>query len=233
MSTTLHVYTIINNPIFSGGIENLIQTKIVPEVKIIRMENLEALINRDKLPSQNNAELLIYDVVKFTNKDFNYLLSLTTSDPDFKILIITANINISDVKLLFEIGVMGVVNNNILQEQFIKFVKKILKGNKILSPEYWDLIIEYFFHSVENSDLVKEKKNNTKEDVILFSELTAREKEILGYICDGKSTREICEELDISLDTVVTHVRKIITKLGVKNTVSKVKVAIKSHLVTI
>src|SRR5690554_7544251 len=73
MSTTLHVYTIINNPIFSGGIENLIQTKIVPEAKIIRMENLEALINRDKLPDQNNnnAELLIYDVVKFTNKDFN------------------------------------------------------------------------------------------------------------------------------------------------------------------
>lgn len=233
MSTTLHVYTIINNPIFSGGIENLIQTKIVPEAKIIRMENLEALINRDKLPSQNNAELLIYDVVKFTNKDFNYLLSLTTSDPDFKILIITANINISDVKLLFEIGVMGVVNNNILQEQFIKFVKKILKGNKILSPEYWDLIIEYFFHSVENSDLVKEKKNNTKEDVILFSELTAREKEILGYICDGKSTREISEELYISLHTVETHRRKILSKLGVKNTASMVKVAIKSNLVTI
>lgn len=233
MSTTLHVYTIINNPIFSGGIENLIQTKIVPEAKIIRMENLEALINRDKLPSQNNAELLIYDVGKFNNKDFNYLLSLTTSDPDFKILIITANINISDVKLLFEIGVMGVVNNNILQEQFIKFVKKILKGNKILSPEYWDLIIEYFFHSVENSDLVKEKKNNTKEDVILFSELTAREKEILGYICDGKSTREISEELYISLHTVETHRRKILSKLGVKNTASMVKVAIKSNLVTI
>lgn len=171
MSTTLHVYTIINNPIFSGGIENLIQTKIVPEAKIIRMENLEALINRDKLPSQNNAELLIYDVGKFNNKDFNYLLSLTTSDPDFKILIITANINISDVKLLFEIGVMGVVNNNILQEQFIKFVKKILKGNKILSPEYWDLIIEYFFHSVENSDLVKEKKIIQKRMLYCFPSL--------------------------------------------------------------
>lgn|SRR5690554_3321418 len=233
MSTTLHVYTIISNPIFSGGIENLIQTKIVPETKIIRTESLEALINREKLTGQNDAELLIYDVVKFTNKDFNYLLNLTTSDPDFKILIITANINISDVKLLFEIGVMGVVNNNILPEQFISFVRKILKGNKVLSPEYWDLIIEYFFHSVENNDLTKEKKNNTKEDVILYSELTAREKEILGYICDGKNTREISEELYISLHTVETHRRKILTKLGVKNTASMVKVAIKSNLVAI
>jgi len=233
MSTTLHVYTIISNPIFSGGIENLIQTKIVPETKIIRTESLEALINREKLPGQNDAELLIYDVVKFTNKDFNYLLNLITSDPDFKILIITANINISDVKLLFEIGVMGVVNNNILPEQFISFVRKILKGNKVLSPEYWDLIIEYFFHSVENNDLTKEKKNNTKEDVILYSELTAREKEILGYICDGKNTREISEELYISLHTVETHRRKILTKLGVKNTASMVKVAIKSNLVAI
>lgn len=233
MNAKLQIYTVISNPIFSEGIENLIQTKITQEVKITRKEHLEALINRDELPCTNCTELLIYDVVKFTNKDFNYLLCLTTSCPDFKILIVTPHINISDVKLLFEIGVMGVINNNILPDQFIKFVGKILKGKKVLSPEYWDLIIEYFFHSVENKDLTKEKKNNSIHNALLFSELTAREKEILGYICDGKNTREISEDLFISLHTVETHRRKILTKLGVKNTASMVKVAIKSNLVAI
>lgn len=229
MNEKLQVYTIINNPIFSEGIENLMLTKISSDAKIVRKENLQDLI-KIKTEVKNQSELLIYDVVKFTNKDFNHLLHLMTLNADFKILIIRSNINISDVKLLFEIGVMGVINNNILSDQFIDFVEKILKGNKVLSREYWNLIVEYFFHSVENTDLIKEKMNDITHDVLLYSDLTNREKEILGYICDGKSTREISEDLFLSLHTVETHRRKILNKLGVKNTASMVKVAIKSNL---
>src|SRR5690554_7537000 len=204
MNEKLQVYTIINNPIFSEGIDNLILTKISSDAKIVRKENLQDLINA-KSDFRNQPELLIYDVVKFSNKDFNHLLHLMTLNVDFKILIITSNINISDVKLLFEIGVMGVINRNILSDQFIDFVEKILKGNKVLSREYWNLIVEYFFHSVENNDLIKEKTKDVENDVLLYDDLTNREKEILGYICDGKSTREISEDLFLSLDRKSTR----------------------------
>ncbi|RRA95432.1 helix-turn-helix transcriptional regulator [Paenimyroides viscosum] len=229
MAKKLQVYMIINNPIYSEGIENLMVNKISADANIIRKENLKTLIKERELDI-NTSEILIYDVVKFTNKDFNYLLQLTSLNPKFKILIITSNICISDVKLLFEIGVMGVIKNNTLSDQFVEFVKKILDGTKILSKEYWDLIVEYFFHSVENANLVKDKCDNIETEMMLYDELTNREKEILGYICDGKSTREISENLFISLHTVETHRRKILTKLGVKNTASMVKVAIKTKL---
>ncbi len=229
MAKKLQVYMIINNPIYSEGIENLMVNKISADANIIRKENLKTLIKERELDI-NTSEILIYDVVKSTNKDFNYLLQLTSLNPKFKILIITSNICISDVKLLFEIGVMGVIKNNTLSDQFVEFVKKILDGTKILSKEYWDLIVEYFFHSVENANLVKDKCDNIETEMMLYDELTNREKEILGYICDGKSTREISENLFISLHTVETHRRKILTKLGVKNTASMVKVAIKTKL---
>lgn len=229
MRKNLQVYTIINNPIFSEGVENLVLKRITPDAKIVRKSDLEELI-KQRVEVDNQPELLIYDVVKFSNKDFNHLLHLLTLNTDFKILVITSNINISDVKLLFEIGVMGVINNNILPDQFIDFVEKILSGNKVLSREFWNLIVDYFFHSVENTDLVKEKTNEIENDVLLYDDLTNREKEILGYICDGKSTREISEDLFLSLHTVETHRRKILNKLGVKNTASMVKVAIKNNL---
>lgn len=229
MAKKLQVYMIINNPIYSEGIENLMVNKISADANIIRKENLKTLIKERELDI-NTSEILIYDVVKFTNKDFNYLLQLTSLNPKFKILIITSNICISDVKLLFEIGVMGVIKNNTLSDQFVEFVKKILDGTKILSKEYWDLIVEYFFHSVENANLVKDKCANIETEMVLYEELTNREKEILGYICDGKSTREISEDLFLSLHTVETHRRKILNKLGVKNTASMVKVAIKTKL---
>lgn len=229
MRKNLQVYTIINNPIFSEGVENLVLKRITPDAKIVRKSDLEELI-KQRVEVDNQPELLIFDVVKFSNKDFNHLLHLLTLNTDFKILVITSNINISDVKLLFEIGVMGVINNNILPDQFIDFVEKILSGNKVLSREFWNLIVDYFFHSVENTDLVKEKTNGIENDVLLYDDLTNREKEILGYICDGKSTREISEDLFLSLHTVETHRRKILNKLGVKNTASMVKVAIKNNL---
>src|SRR5690606_10055458 len=227
MNEKLQVYTIINNPIFSEGIENLMLNKIFLEVDIVRKKDLHDLVTAKGTIAQNNqSRILIYDVVKFSTKDFNLLLNFIESAPDFKVLLITTNIKMDDLKLLFEMGVSGIINKNILPEQFISYVVKILKGNKILSPEYRDLIVEFFFNTVDKPDAVAEVKSNKDkliDSVVFFDELTTREKEILGYICDGKSTREISEDLFISLHTVETHRRKILKKLGVKNTAAMVK----------
>lgn len=230
MNGFLQVYTIIANPIFCSGIENLIRTKLKFELEFVQYEELKQFIGQSITPNKG-SEILIYEVQRFKNSDFNQLLNLKTTHKNLKILIITSHINVSDIKLLFEIGVTGIIGNNISPEEFIKFFKKSLKGEKVLSPEYWNLVIEYFFNSVEGADSVESKICDKK--ILIYTNLTKREKEILGYICDGKSTREISEQLFISLHTVETHRRKILTKLGVKNTASMVKVAIKSNLITV
>lgn len=231
MNNFLQVYTIIGNPIFCKGIENLIRTKFKSDLDFFHYQNLQQLLDQSKTVDKC-SEILIYEVLKFTNSDFNQLLNLNTTHNNLKILLITSNIKVSDIKLLFEIGVTGIVGNNVLPEAFIKFFKKSVKGKKVLSPEYWDLIIEYFFNSVENID-ASVPKQKCKDKILMYTNLTKREKEILSCICDGKSTREISEELFISSHTVETHRRKILTKLGVKNTASMVKVAIKSNLITV
>lgn len=47
--------------------------------------------------------------------------------------------------------------------------------------------------------------------------LTSREEEIVKYICQGLSNREIGNKLCISLTTVATHIRHIFQKLEVKS----------------
>lgn len=235
MKEKLQVYTIINNPIFAEGIENLMLNKIFLEVDVVRKKSLQDLIAENDFGTQKDqSTILIYDVVKFCTKDFNLLSNLIATHPNFKVLLITTNIKTDDLKHLFEMGVSGIINKNILPEQFINYVVKILKGTKVLSPEYKELIVEMFFETVTNHDVVVENTNKEKlkitDTVPFFDELTNREKEILGYICDGKSTREISEDLFISLHTVETHRRKILKKLGVKNTAAMVKAAIVNDL---
>jgi PAS domain S-box-containing protein len=48
-------------------------------------------------------------------------------------------------------------------------------------------------------------------------ELSGREREIVGLVALGNTGREIAEELDISHDTVRTHVRNAMTKRGARS----------------
>ncbi len=48
-------------------------------------------------------------------------------------------------------------------------------------------------------------------------ELSMREREVLALIALGMSNREVASELYLSVDTVKTYVRRLYSKLGVRN----------------
>jgi DNA-binding NarL/FixJ family response regulator len=64
-----------------------------------------------------------------------------------------------------------------------------------------------------------------------FQHLTIREKQVLKMIIEEQTSREISEKLYISSRTVETHRKNILKKLGVKNTVSLIKVVLESDLI--
>lgn len=55
-----------------------------------------------------------------------------------------------------------------------------------------------------------------------MSRLTAREREVLFFMSEGYSVKQIADELVVSLATVRTHIRAILTKLGVKTQLAAV-----------
>jgi LuxR family maltose regulon positive regulatory protein len=60
--------------------------------------------------------------------------------------------------------------------------------------------------------------------------LSTRELEVLAHIADGLSNQAIADELIVSLPTVKTHVRSIMSKLGAKNRTEAVATARQSRL---
>lgn len=61
--------------------------------------------------------------------------------------------------------------------------------------------------------------------------LTARERDVLVRIADGKTASQIASELYLSRETVREYVARLYRKLGVHNRVGCVKQAIKRGLV--
>jgi DNA-binding CsgD family transcriptional regulator len=61
--------------------------------------------------------------------------------------------------------------------------------------------------------------------------LTEREKQIVRFIAEGRSSNEIAASLNISLKTVQFHRKAIMAKLGVKGTGGLVRYAISAGLI--
>jgi two-component system, NarL family, nitrate/nitrite response regulator NarL len=75
--------------------------------------------------------------------------------------------------------------------------------------------------NMEKSEL-KEMKN--------IPVLTSREKEVLQLIADGSTNPQIAEKLHISLHTVDSHRKNLLTKFNVNNTALLIKLAAKGNL---
>jgi DNA-binding CsgD family transcriptional regulator len=59
-------------------------------------------------------------------------------------------------------------------------------------------------------------------------DLTPRGHEVLRLLADGKTTREICEELGIALETTRNHIRGVLKALGVKTRLEAVVLALRN-----
>lgn len=91
-----------------------------------------------------------------------------------------------------------------------------------------------FIGFVGSATDISDRKRNyytpDPESVRLVGSLTERERQVLGLIADGKSTKEAAAHLGISYKTADSHRSRILEKLGVHETASMVRCAIRSGL---
>ena len=78
--------------------------------------------------------------------------------------------------------------------------------------------------------------NNARRDadeteVRLLEALSRREREILKFVAEGKSSREIGERLMISPKTVDTYRSRLMRKINVKNVAGVIKFAIQHRII--
>jgi len=85
--------------------------------------------------------------------------------------------------------------------------------------------------AIDISDRKRNYFTPDEESVRLVFSLTERERQVLVLIADGKSTKEAAARLGISYKTADSHRSRILEKLGVHETASMVRYAIRAGLV--
>ena len=121
------------------------------------------------------------------------------------------------IREAMEAGADGYLLKCVEVQELVRIMRALHEGRIIMSP-----------YMVNLSLPPKEEKFRSNLEV---NPLTAREKEILKFITEGKINKEISASLNISLETVKTHVRSIYSKLNVKGRVEAVKIALDQNYV--
>jgi DNA-binding NarL/FixJ family response regulator len=136
---------------------------------------------------------------------------------DMKIMILTMHTEPVYFDQLFNIGIAGYLNKNADKAEILEALDCISKGKTYFNR---DIVTEYI-------NFQKTPQSKKPEEL----RITQREKEVLQLIMEGLTTAQISEKLFVSQNTIDSHRKNLLSKLGVKNTAELVKLAIEKQLI--
>ncbi len=117
-------------------------------------------------------------------------------------------------------GASGFLLKDAGRERLIEGVRTVAEGESLFAPSVLQRLVD---HYVARPPVGR---------ISGLDQLSEREVEVLRLMGRGLSNSEIGEELVISLATVKTHVRHVLSKLGLRDRVQAVVLAYESGLVT-
>jgi len=161
-------------------------------------------------------EILLLDI---NLPDINGIVltkTITKLYPNVRIIALTNHEDVSFVKRILDHGAFGYLLKNVHKKELLQAINTVVKGEKYLQESIKKKIL--------NQSLGRQ------EDTAFQPKLTRRETEVLQSIYEELTTQEISEKLFISPKTVEAHRMNIMSKLGAKNSVGIIIIAIEKQL---
>lgn len=143
---------------------------------------------------------------------------LLTEISGIKVVALSMNANRHYVSAMLEAGAVGYVLKNSASEELLDALQMVSKGGTYLSP------------AIVAADAEGASGERTAWNAVAERPLTAREREVLQLVAEGKSSKEIAGALQIALSTVETHRRQISDKLNLRTIAELTKYAIREGL---
>jgi two-component system response regulator NreC len=175
-----------------------------------------------RLVAELKPDVVLMDVAMPGMTGIEATRRIKEAHPDTAVLALTMY---EDEQYFFEMlhaGASGYIPKRAAPDDLVSAIRVVSTGNVFLYAS----LAQYLVNEVINQPSSSAAPSDTEE-------LTAREHEILIYIADGKTNREIAEKLVISPKTVDRHRENIMRKLNMHNRVELVKYAIEKGLIRV
>ena len=200
---SIRIILIEDNRIMREGILTMIRSE--RDFEIMACES-----NREAIQKINDYKphVILMDFTLQDEFSLHMVELINEKIPEAKIIIMDLTPLQAEVVKFVKAGVSGFILKDATFDDFLETVRSVADGEKVLPAP---LIGKLFAQIVTVG--IKKQEASPEEDL----PVTSREKQVVGYIGKGYSNKEIANELNLSVDTVKSHVHNILEKLSLEN----------------
>jgi DNA-binding NarL/FixJ family response regulator len=213
--STIRILLADDHTLVRGGIRALLETIERVEVVAESEDGREAL----ELIGKHRPDVALLDIGMPGLSGLEVARRAQKESPRTRVVILSMHADASYVTQALRAGVAGYLVKGAAVAELPLAIKTVMKGETYLTPKISRSVVEQFLDDGE-------------EAADPLSGLTARQREILQLIAEGRTTKEIAGVLDVSVKTVETHRARLMERLDIHDVPGLVRFAIRAGLVS-
>ncbi|MCC6477493.1 response regulator transcription factor [bacterium] len=203
-----------DHKLFRVGLKQLLEKSDDVRVIAEAATGLEAC----DLVLRHKPDILILDVSMPDLNGIEAARRISECSPDTRIIILSMHSDRRYVTEALTSGARGYLVKDCAPDDLLVAIHKVMQGEYFLSPSLTAQLIEQFVN------------RRGLDPTGPFSVLSAREREVLQLLAEGRSTKEIADKLALSGKTVETHRQHVMEKLNLHTVAELTRYAIKEGL---
>jgi DNA-binding NarL/FixJ family response regulator len=213
--SAIRIALVDDHALLRAGIRALLEK--LPGIEVVGEANngREAL----ELIKKKGPNVILLDISMTELGGLEALPRIVKDFPAVKVLILSAFANEEFVLRALRSGAAGYMLKDAAAEELELAIKAVANDKTYLGPSISRTVVESYLQ-------------RTTGEQGLIERLTARQREILQLIAEGKNTKGIASTLDISAKTVDAHRLQLMARLDIHDVPGLVRYAIRSGLVS-
>jgi len=198
--------------VVAEGLKHLVEAQADMEVVAVVGDGREAVrAARDARP-----DVVLMDLSMPELNGADAARAILERDPKCRVIVLSMYAEREYVRRALKAGAVGYVVKRSAAKEVIDAIRAVHAGRRYLSPRVADVVMDDYSGDGKDDPLAK---------------LSAREREVLQLLAEGRTGAEIAQRLSLSQKTVETYRARLIEKLGIRDVAGLVKFAIARGIV--
>ncbi len=206
-----------DHKLFRMGLRQLIEKH--PDVKIVgeAATGIEVI----SVAKEQSPDIILMDISMPELNGIEATRRILGEQPDVRVIIVSMHSDRRYVVETLRAGAKGYLLKDSSPDEIFRAIQKVMRNQFYLSAQINEQVI---------LDFVQQNKS---ENSSAFEVLSAREREVLQLLAEGKSTKQIADLLNLSAKTVETHRMHIMDKLDLHTLPELTRYALREGLTSL
>jgi DNA-binding NarL/FixJ family response regulator len=174
-----------------------------------------------RLADELSPNVVVMDIAMPNLNGIQATAEMTKRNPRIGVVILSMHSDEAYLVRALSAGAKGYLLKDSAEPDLIRAVQAVAQGRPFFSPLISQTLLE---------DYVRRLQQEGIEDS--YDLLTAREKEVLQLLAEGKSNKEAASVLGVSASTVETHRTNLMQKVDLHNTAEIVLYAVRKKIIS-